>query len=111
MGPATMTRGFMGLLSESQDHLDDAEVRVRGVRVPPSRVGEPDPLEADGGLVAFGDLQFELLQLAGAGPVRREESRIQKKRRSTTGRIIPTVFGRRKTTAQMLRASSDVRAG
>src|SRR5215475_2748286 len=70
MGPATMTRGFMGLLSESEDHLDDAEVRVRGVRVPPSRVGEPDSLvETDGGLVAFGDLQLELLQRAGAGPV------------------------------------------
>src|SRR5215469_1228435 len=70
MDPATMTRGFMGLLSESQDHLNDTEVRVRGVRVSPSRVGEPDPLvEADGGLVAFGDLQFELLQRAGAGPV------------------------------------------
>src|SRR5215468_1534957 len=70
MGPATMTRGFMGLLSESQDHLNDTEVRVRGVRVSPSRVGEPDPLvEADGGLVAFGDLQFELLQRAEAGPV------------------------------------------
>src|SRR5262249_58680537 len=78
MGPATMTRGFMGLLSESQDHLNDTEVRVRGVRVSPSRVGEPDPLvEADGGLVAFGDLQFELLQRAGAGPVNdRTEERL-----------------------------------
>src|SRR5215468_7046067 len=65
-----MTRGFMGLLSESEDHLDDSEARIRGERVALSGVGEPAPLvEAHGAVVAFGDPQLELLQLAKARPV------------------------------------------
>src|SRR5262252_9335219 len=65
-----MTRGFMGLLSESEDHLDDSEARIRGERVALSGVGEPAPLvEAHGAVVAFGDPQLEPLQLAKARPV------------------------------------------
>src|SRR5262252_5865045 len=65
-----MTRGFMGLLSESEDHLDDAEGRIRGERIALSGVGEPAPLvEAHGAVVAFGDPQLEPLQLAKARPV------------------------------------------
>src|SRR5215472_17705622 len=65
-----MTRGFMGLLSESKDHLDDAEGRIRGEHVALSGVGEPAPLiEAHGAVVAFGDPQLELLKLAKARPV------------------------------------------
>src|SRR5215470_7733065 len=65
-----MTRGFMGLLSESEDHLDDAEGRIRGERVALSGFGKPAPLvEAHGAVVAFGDPQLEPLQLAKARPV------------------------------------------
>src|SRR5215468_1427679 len=65
-----MTRGFMGLLSESKDHLDDSEARIRGERVALSGVGEPAPLvEAQGAVVAFGDPQLEPLELAKARPV------------------------------------------
>src|SRR5215467_1265955 len=65
-----MTRGFMGLLSKSEDHLDDAESRIRGERIALSAVGESAPLvEAHGAVVAFGDPQLEPLQLAKARPV------------------------------------------
>src|SRR5262245_46339688 len=65
-----MTRGFMGLLSESEDHLDDAKGRIRGERVALSGIGESAPLvEAQGTVVAFGDPQLEPLQLAKARPV------------------------------------------
>src|SRR5215467_11922547 len=73
-----MTRGFMGLLSESEDHLDDAEGRIRGERVALSGVGEPAPLvEAHGAVVAFGDPQLEPRQLAKTRPV---DDRAQERR-------------------------------
>src|ERR1044071_2656785 len=70
IGPARMTRGFMALLSEGEDHLHDAKGGVGLEGIASSRVGESQPLvEMRGGQVAFGDPQLEPLEASRARPL------------------------------------------
>src|SRR6266545_76099 len=69
MGPARTTRGFMGLLSESECHLNGLERRLGLQHVPPACVRESGPLvQPHGRAVALRHPQLEPVEATRARP-------------------------------------------